>query len=143
MIRSRLSKTRGFTLIELMIVVVIIGLLAAMAIPRFMSASVKSKQGEAKLFLKQIATFQMTYRVDSPTNSYYTTGAVASAANPDAFEDLDVTLPVNCRYEFTIVADGSDYIATATANLDDDGTEDIWHIGPDGHITCESDDSIE
>jgi type IV pilus assembly protein PilE len=59
--RLRRQK-RGFTLIELMIVVVIIGILAAMAIPRFMKATTKSKQSEAKLILKQIYTMQRAYR---------------------------------------------------------------------------------
>ncbi|MEW5922995.1 MAG: prepilin-type N-terminal cleavage/methylation domain-containing protein, partial [Candidatus Zixiibacteriota bacterium] len=45
----RKNDKSGFTLIELMIVVVIIGILAAMAIPRYMSVSTKSKQSEAKL----------------------------------------------------------------------------------------------
>ena len=54
--------SKGFTLIELMIVVVIIGILAALAIPRFMRATTKGKQCEAKLILKQIYTMQRAYR---------------------------------------------------------------------------------
>ena len=54
--------TKGFTLIELMIVVVIIGILAALAIPRFMRSTTKAKQSEAKQILKQIYTMQRAYR---------------------------------------------------------------------------------
>ena len=56
------KDARGFTLIELMIVVVIIAILAAIAIPRFMKATTKAKQSEAKNILKQIYTMQRAYR---------------------------------------------------------------------------------
>ena len=50
----RTDKSKGFTLIELMVVIVIIGILAAIAIPKFMDATVKSKVAE-------IPTVVMTY----------------------------------------------------------------------------------
>jgi len=52
---------KGFTLIELMIVVAIIGILAAIAIPNFLKFQAKSKMSEAKTNLGAIYTGQLSY----------------------------------------------------------------------------------
>ncbi len=135
------SKNDGFTLIELMIVVVIIGILAAMAIPRFMSVSTKNKQAEAKLILKQIYVNQRAYRQAGV--SYYVPAGPASADNPSAFRDLTIEISTKARYTYTIVGDASGFTATATSSiLDDDPVQDIWQIDDGGHLVCLSDDAL-
>lgn len=58
-------KTRAFTLIELLIVVAIIAILAAIAVPNFLEAQVRAKVSRSKADIRSIATALETYRVDN------------------------------------------------------------------------------
>lgn len=57
-----MRANQGFTLIELMIVVVIIGILAAIALPKFSQISKQAKESEASPILKQLYTLQERHR---------------------------------------------------------------------------------
>ena len=142
--RGNMNKTRslnhkGFTLIELMIVVVIISILAAMAIPRFMRASVKAKQSEAKLNLKQIYTMEHAYRQEK--DSYFPGDGSTVVAQPgEAFAPIGVEIMFPAFYSYYITGNANSFVATAGAKsatgLDDDPTADVWTINQNGVLTC-------
>ncbi len=134
-------KSQGFTLIELMIVVVIIGILAALAIPRFMMATTKSRQSEARAILKQIYVNQRTYWQQSPNRTYYQPAGPANAGAPEAFGEIWIEIMQDARYNYTIQVNGQTFVATATANLDDDATIDTWTMNELGVLTNTMDDA--
>ena len=59
------KKQKGFSLVELMIVVAIIGILAALAVPRFQTFQAKARQAEVKTNLSHVWTLQTSYHGDN------------------------------------------------------------------------------
>ena len=137
----RVKNNRGFTIIELMIVVVILGILAAMAIPRFMLANTKAKQSEAKNILKQVYSMEQAYKQEF--DGYWGNGLSASAAAPNAFIRIHVDIMTSSRYTYSIVAAVNSFTCTATcSNLDDDATIDTWTVDQTGVLQVTSDDAL-
>jgi len=140
---TKKKDQKGFTLIELMIVVVIIGILAALAIPRFMRSATKSKQSEAKGILKQVYTLQQAYRQEK--DLYWPTAAVAGSATPNAFGDIGVEVGPTARYSYSFsLSNATAFTCQAFAlgkDLDDDQVIDNWQIDQNGSLVCVCDDA--
>lgn len=142
---KKYSRQGGFTLLELMIVVVIIGVLAALAIPRMMAVSIRAKQAEAKGILKQIYTEQRAYR--QLYERYFIPGAPADKNNPHTFAVINVEVQLPARYVYTITtSDGgvATFLAQAIVSnpgLDGDPAPDTWTIDQDGDLVATSDDA--
>ncbi len=77
-------KRRGFTLVEIMIVVAIIALLAAIAIPNLLGARRTANEAAARANIKTLCTEAETYAAGSGAGSYYADVATMQAASSAA-----------------------------------------------------------
>jgi type IV pilus assembly protein PilE len=75
-----MRKHQGFTLIELMVVVAIIGIISAIAFPSYNSYMKKSRRADAKVGLSKLADKQERYYLQQ--NTYATSTATLGLANP-------------------------------------------------------------
>ncbi len=115
------NSKKGFTLIELMIVVAIIGILAAIAIPNFLNYQCKAKQSEAKSNLGNIRTQQEAFRAENDTYA-------------DTVADVGFTTVGSARYTYSVnSATTSAFTAAASASIN--GNTDGWTITEGGVLT--------
>ena len=132
--KKTLRNRKGFTLIELMIVVAIIGILAAIAIPNFLRFQLKSKSSEGKVNLAAIRTAEESYLAEfgnyeaaapAPGTAPTTTKTVWPATAP-GFDTLGWSPEGSVFFQYAITTGSGGYTATATADIDGDSTMQNW-----------------
>ncbi len=141
--RRKFLNQQGFSLVELLIVLVILGIIAGLAIPRYMSSTVKAKQVEAKELLNQIYLLERSYFQNNDKYWIPPSGLVAHKDAPFAFDTLGVEIMKSARYTYVITGDIDNFKCTATAErLDDDPAIDQWSIDATGELKVIMDDAI-
>ena len=81
-----MKKVRGFTLIELMVVVIVIAVLAAIALPSYLNQTRKSRRSAVEGAMQQISLAQERFRADCST--YATSFGFACTPTPPTFATL-------------------------------------------------------
>ena len=124
---STRKRFHGFSLMEVMIVVVIIGILAALAYPNLEKYLKRARQTEAKTNLSAIYTAQKIY-------------FTLHQSYADDINELDLSLVQGDPYTFTMEASTSTFKAQAEGNIDDDDALDTWTIDQDKNLFNTIDD---
>lgn len=130
----RKLNQKGFTIIELLVVIVIIGILVALTLPNLFSAQARGRDTDRKNELKNLQTRLETYFGD---NDHYPPGDMAAAATAVGITDsADYTGPRSDVYTYTPSPDActdtacQSYTLTAVLENDDDrdGNNDNEYI---------------
>ena len=126
-LNKKLKKQLGFTLIELMIVVAIIGILAAIAIPNFLRFQAKAKQSEARVVLSGIYTSETAYFAEQNTYSTDLQNRVgfAPASTPKYYLAGGTGAVIN---SYMLSATSATFSAQCTGNVDSDSVIDAWTV---------------
>jgi len=138
--RTLHTRKGGFTLIELMIVVAIIGILAAIAIPNFLQFQLRSKTGEAKTNLAAIRTAEEGYfaefnnyvaALQTPGGAVSTNKRAWTGGGLTQFDQLGWSPTGEVFFNYGVNATGSSYTLGASGDLDGNGVpSDFGYVHP-------------
>jgi type IV pilus assembly protein PilA len=143
-----LHRKKGFTLIEMMIVIAIIALLATIAIPNYINFQKRAKTAEAKANLGSIRTTEEAYKAEhdvyrtAPANPGSIPSATTAAwTTGDAdWEAIGFEPKGDVRYQYQITSTdtSANFTATAKGDLDGDSTYSTFTITEAGTSISET-----
>ncbi|MBP7222220.1 MAG: type II secretion system protein [Sedimentibacter sp.] len=127
---TRNFRLKAFTLNELMVVLVIIGILVLMALPRLMPLISRAKSAEAQVQLGFLHGLEQNY--------FYMYSTYTTNLEEIGFEQSKlVTEGGTANYRIEVVQAGLNYFvarATAVVDFDRDGVFNVWEIDQDKKI---------
>jgi len=125
-------RVNAFTLTEVLVVLVIVGILVLLALPNLMPLITKAKSTEAKIQLEHVHTLGKTYFYEK---SKYTTDLNAIGFIQEKLTTDGEDGRANYRIEI-VEASATTFVAraTAVADFDGDGTFNVWEIDQDKNL---------
>ena len=142
-----MRKEKGFTLIELMIVVAIIAILAAIAIPNFLSFVSKTRRSEVKSSLSAIYKAELSYFGENDTFSPSFTDirwipmGTAYYTYTLGVEEVGKDNTANPKPPSVVpVANDNGFLAYGWGNIGSDSIVDVWHINEMNTLVNDTDD---
>lgn len=122
--KSLLKKTHAFTLTEVLVVLIIIGILILLALPNLLPLITKAKSTEAKIQLQHVFTLEKNY--------FFEHSSYSSNLSDLAFEQQPLsTQGGQANYKLEVVEATNNAFkirATAVVDFDGDGTFNVWEI---------------
>ncbi|MDR2380875.1 MAG: type II secretion system protein [Bifidobacteriaceae bacterium] len=126
--KTKEDKDQGFSLVELLIVVIIMGILAAIAIPLFLSQRAKAEDKHAQSDVRILATEISTFYADAPASATLT---VTLSTSTHKYTITDTTASPTVVYS-TMPASKNvtnvKFSYTGTAGVGSGGNDSTWCI---------------